>query len=490
MAEPKVICPHCRKSFELTQAMAASIEERLRAQYEADAKATEERVAARERELTKQAAALDKQKEAVEEMVAARLSAERSKLKEAAEAKARDALGIELKAAHEEAAESRRKLEEATKRELDLRRRERDLEEQQKALELQMQTTLDAERAKIAEQARAEVEQRQSGELKSLRNALEEKAAALETAQEAELTLRRERNKIEEEKRELALTIQRQVDGEREQIRAAAFKLADEQHRLTDAEKDKKVADMLRQIEDLKRKAEQGSQQAQGEVLEMELEQILRAAFPLDLIEPVPKGVHGGDVIQRVRNDLGQLCGMILWESKRTKAWSDGWLPKLRDDGRTAKADAFALMTMTLPKDVCNFANIDGVWVTNRDCVLGVGAALRAALVQLADAKRAVEGQHGKMDLVYHYLTGPQFRQRVEAIVEAFSTMQDDLDAEQRAMKRLWAKRARQIERAALNAVGMHGDLAGIVGGALLELPSLALPEGEDTEMLIERADD
>jgi len=415
MPEPTVVCPHCKRSFELTQAMSAPIEARLRAKYEAETRAAEEQVAARERALAKQAADLARQKESIDELVDARLSAERAKLREAAEAKAREAVGVELKAAQEEAADTRRKLEEAGKR---------------------------------------------------------------------ELALRQERNKLDEEKRELALTVQRTLDEERDQIRAAALKQADEQHRLKLAESEKKLADVTRQLEEARRKAEQGSQQGQGEVLEIELEQILRSAFPFDLVEPVPKGVHGGDVLQRVRNEMGQVCGTILWESKRTKAWSDGWLPKLRDDGRTAKADAFALMTMTMPKDVCNFANVDGVWVTNRDCVLGVAAALRAGIVQVAGAKRAIEGQHGKKELVYQYLMGPQFLQRAEGIVEALRTMKEELDAEKRALTKIWAKREKQIERAALNAIGMHGDLAGIVGGELPELTSLQLPAPSEQQEL------
>jgi hypothetical protein len=470
--------------------MAAPIEAALQAKYEAAARAAEEQVETQKRDLARQAADLAKQKGALDELVAARLSAERAKLSEAAEAKAREAVKLEFKAVQDEAAESRRKLTEATKRELELGRRERELADKENELQLQMQAKLDVERAKITERAKAEAEQQQSGLLKTLQAELAEKAEALKGAQEAELAIRRERNKLEEEKRDLALTLQRQLDAERDQIRAAALKQADEEHRLKLAESEKKLADVSKQLEEARRKAEQGSQQSQGEVLEIELEQMLRSAFPLDLIEPVPKGVHGGDVLQRVRNDIGQVCGTILWESKSTKAWSDGWLPKLRDNGRSAKADAFALMTMTLPKDVCNFGNVNGVWITNRDCVLGVAAALRATIIEVAASKRALEGQHGKMELVYHYLTGPQFRQRVEAVVEVFSTMQSDLEAERRAIRRLWEKREKQIERAALNAVGMHGDLAGIVGTALPEIEGMAIERVGDRPLLREGTDE
>jgi hypothetical protein len=348
-----------------------------------------------------------------------------------------------------------------------------------------MQRKLEAERKKIAEQARGEAEQSQSATLKGLQAELEAKALALKTAQDAELTLRKQRAALEQEKQALQLEVQRKLDAERDQIRADARKQADEEHRYRLAESEKRLADVNKQLEEARRKAEQGSQQTQGEVLEIELERILRDAFPLDLIEPVPKGVHGGDVVQRIRNDLGQVCGSILWESKRTKNWSDGWLAKLRDDGRAAKADQFAIMSAVLPDGIATFGQMDGVWVTGRACVVGVASALRLGIMQVADAKRAMQGQQGKMELVYHYLTGPQFRQRVEAIVESFTAMQADLITERRAMERIWAKREKQIDRAIVNAAGMYGDLSGIAGVAIPELPLLALQQANDESLML-----
>ncbi len=202
---------------------------------------------------------------------------------------------------------------------------------------------------------------------------------------------------------------------------------------------------MQRQIEELKRKAEQGSQQLQGEVQETELESLLRARFPCDTIEPVPKGEFGGDVLQLVPGPLGQPCGTILWESKRTKNWSDGWLAKLRDDQRAAKADVALLVSQALPKGVETFDYLDGVWVTDYRCAIPVAMAVRQSLVELASARQVGEGQQTKMSMVYQYLTGPRFRQRVEAIVEKFTDMQDDLKRERTTMTRLWAKREEQI---------------------------------------------
>ncbi len=477
MSSTTITCPKCRQSFELTEAMAAPIEARLRSQFEADKARAAADLAAKEKAVAAREAAAAKAQESVDEAVNAKLAGERAKLTQELRKKVETDMAAEVQAAREENAELRRKADAATKKEVELARRERELTDKQSAMELELQAKLSAERVKIAEDARKQAAAAQQTELTALKEQLATQTAAAKKAQDEELKLRQERAKLEEDTRTLKLQVQRTLDEERAKIREDAARQADESHRLTVAEKDQKIAEMVKQIDDLRRKADSGSQQAQGEVLEVELERLLRDAFPLDLIEPVGKGVFGGDVVQRVRNDLGQVCGTILWESKRTKNWQSDYLTKLRDDGRAAKADACALMTTAMPKNIATFGHVEGIWVTNRACVVGVAAALRQGIMQVADAKRAMQGQQGKMELVYHYLTGPQFRQRVEAIVESFSTMQKDLDAERRAMEKLWAKREKQIERAALNAMGMHGDLAGIVGKALPELDGVGVSE-------------
>ena len=232
---------------------------------------------------------------------------------------------------------------------------------------------------------------------------------------------------------------------------------------------------MQRQIEELKRKAEQGSQQLQGEVQELELEVLLSGKFPLDQIHPVPKGEHGGDVLQHVVGRFGQACGTILWEAKRTKHWSDGWLVKLREDQRQAKAELAVIVSQALPKEVDTFDLIDGVWLTHPRSALPVAMALRQSLMEVAAARQATEGQQTKMELVYDYLMGPRFRQRVQAIVEAFSTMQEDLDKERKVIMRQWAKREEQINRVMQATVGMYGDLQGIAGKTLQEIEGLEL---------------
>jgi hypothetical protein len=233
---------------------------------------------------------------------------------------------------------------------------------------------------------------------------------------------------------------------------------------------------MNRTIVELKRKADQGSQQTQGEALELELEELLRTNFPLDLIEPVAKGEFGGDIVQNVNSALGQSAGMILWEFKSTKNWSDGWLAKLRQDQRSAKADMALIISHALPKDLETFTLIEGVWVAHPRCAVPVAIALRHSLIEIASTRNARQGQESKMELVYQYLTGPRFKQRLEGVIEKFDELRDDLDKERKFMNRVWAKREGQIQGVIDSMTGMWGDLQGIAGKALPAIASLDTP--------------
>jgi hypothetical protein len=213
---------------------------------------------------------------------------------------------------------------------------------------------------------------------------------------------------------------------------------------------------------------------------------LLRTKFPRDIIEPVPKGEYGGDVLHRVNGPQGQFCGTILWESKRTKNWSDTWLPKLRDDQRAAKAEVALIVSQVLPKGVESFDLIEGVWVTESRCAIPVAIALRQYLIELSAARHAGEGQHTKMEMVYQYLTGPRFRHRIEAIVEKFSDMQADLERERKTMTRLWAKREEQIRGVIDSTAGMYGDLQGIAGRTFQEIDGLDTPLIETSQSDLE----
>jgi len=330
-----------------------------------------------------------------------------------------------------------------------------------------------AEEAKRAHLALATDLEEKDKEIIDLQEVLKQREAKLSEAQKAQAELIRKQRELDDAKREMELTIEKGIQEGLAATRDQARREAEEGLKLKVMEKELTIASMQKQIEELKRKAEQGSQQLQGEVQELELEELLRAKFPRDTIEPVPKGEHGGDLIHRVNGPFGQACGTILWESKRTKNWSDGWLAKLREDQRAAKAEIAVIVSQALPKGVETFEWIDGVWVTHPRAAIPVALALRNTLIEVACARQATEGQQTKMEMIYQYLTGPRFRQRVQGIVEAFSSMQEDLDKEKKALTKQWAKREEQIERVMQATVGMYGDLQGIAGKTLQEIEGL-----------------
>ena len=373
------------------------------------------------------------------------------------------------------------------KREQNIREREKQIADAKRNLDEQVADQVAAqlkeERARvIAEESRkarlasaAELENR-ARELAELQEVLKVRDAKLAEAQQAQAELIKKQRELDDAKRELELTVERRVQAGLEETRLKARQEAEDGLKLKVMEKEQTIAAMQKQIEELRRKAEQGSQQLQGEVQELELESLLGARFPADMIEPVPKGEYGGDILQRVHNISGQRCGTILWESKRTKNWSDSWLAKLREDQRAAKAEIAIIVSHALPKEVETFELIDNIWVIHPKAILPVAMMLRHTLVEITSVRQSTEGQQTKMELVYQYLTGPRFRQRVEGIVEAFSTMQEDLDKEKKAITRQWAKREAQIERVMQSTVGMYGDLQGIAGKTLQEIGGLDLP--------------
>ncbi|WP_050384135.1 DUF2130 domain-containing protein [Bradyrhizobium pachyrhizi] len=417
--EPTLHCPNCNHEIRLTESLAAPLLSETRQRFQEQLASKDAEVARKTEVLQQERETLQKDREQIADQVASRLAAERSQLVAAEAKKAKDAAAAELLARTNELAELRQMLE--------------------------------ANNAKLAE------------------------------AQQVQAELLRKQRALDEEKRELDLTVEKRVQASVEPIQTKARQEADEAARLRVAEKDQTIESMTRTIEELKRKAEQGSQQSQGEVLELKLEELLRGRFPTDTIEPVGKGELGADVIQQVNGSISQPAGIILWETKRTKAWSDGWLAKLRDDQRRSGADVALIISHALPKHIEQFDLVDGVWVAHPRCALPVAVALRQALIDVSSSRLVQQGQQTKMEQVYNYLTGTKFRQRVEAVVEKFDDMREDLDKERKFMGRQWAKRETQILAVIDSTVGMVGDLQAIAGKAMPEIPSLDLPLLEDS---------
>jgi hypothetical protein len=370
-----------------------------------------------------------------------------------------------------------------------LKAQQQELERKAETVEQQVQAKLAEARQSLERKIRDKAKEELAVELKDRETALAELQARVQQANQKELAFLKEKRDLEDKLRNADLEVERRLREELKKAREQALKEVDEQHRLKLLEKEQQVDALRRQIEDLKRSAEQGSQQAQGEVLEIALEQLLKELFARDSIEPVPKGVRGADVVQRVYDEMGMDCGLVLWESKRTRHWSKDWLPKLRDDLRAVGASRSVIVSEQLPEQIRHFGQIDGVWVVSWACVHQVAVLLREGLIAVAKCRRAMEGQHDKMELVYNYLIGPEFFNRVSGIAEAFMMMREDLEAEKRAFTTQWNKRAKQLERVLVSTTGLYGDLQGIIGSTLPQIKGMglsaldgkALPDGGES---------
>ncbi|WP_036022180.1 DUF2130 domain-containing protein [Bradyrhizobium yuanmingense] len=413
MTDPQIVCPSCRTEIKLTESLAAPLIAETRRKFDQQLAAKEADFGRREALLKQAGEEIAKARQTVDEQVAAKLKAERSSIVEEEAKRARLAIADELDA--------------------------RDL---------------------------------QLADLQQMLAASNEKLAA---AQKIQADMLRKERELDDAKREVELTIETKVQQALAAVRDKARLEAEDGFKAKVAEKEAQIAGMNRQIEELRRRAEQGSQQLQGEALELELESLLRNQFPRDLIEPVPKGDFGGDVLHRIFGPGGQACGTILWESKRTKRWSDDWLTKLRSDQRAAKAEVALIVSSALPKDVETFGLVDNVWVAEPRFAVPLAIVLRHGLIDLAGSRQAQEGQQTKMEMMYGYLTGPRFRHRIDAIVEKFTDMQADLDRERKTMMRLWAKREEQLRGVLDSTAGLYGDLQGIAGRAMQEIESLDL---------------
>ena len=297
----------------------------------------------------------------------------------------------------------------------------------------------------------------------------------LDEANANELALRKQKTELEQRAKDMDLEVQRRLDDEKQLLEIRVADRIAQDYRTKDAEKDKKLADTLSQVEDLKRRMEQGSQQAQGETLEAEIEEMLKAQFPLDKIDPVSPGVKGGDILHTIFSRTGVECGKILWEIKRTKSWSEAWITKVKSDARNVKADVCVIATETMPKGTAQMVEYDGVWVASPAVVVSLVYAIRQGLIRAAKERHVQSGKKDKAILVYDYFTGVEFKGRVEAIIQSYATLTVDLDAEKRAMEKMWAKREKQIRIVIMSLSGMHGEIEAIAAGELPAIPALQL---------------
>lgn len=388
---------------------------------------------------------------------------------------------LEERLRQEYGAEAKQKLLEIAEKEKALLKKEQELSETEKLVTQKVQESLVAERQKIQNEAKMEAAKGFAQELKMLNEENARKEEALREARNQELEIRKEKALLDDEKKSLMLEVQRRLDAERETVAEQTTLRVSEEFRMKDLEKERQMNGLRKTIEELKRKSEQGSQQLQGEVQELDLEIYLKTQFPSDEIIPVPKGTSGADIIQKVRNKVGSYCGTILWESKRTKAWSDAWLTKLKEDQHALKSDLAVIVSTVLPQDIQNFGHKDNIWITNPASLLGLMNVLRIQLITVAYASFNSEHKSETKDALYDYVTGIEFHQRVEAMLFAYRDLKQGMEKEKAIMIRQWATREKEIQKILNSTAGMYGDLQGITMQALPEQKYLELSEPEQT---------
>ncbi|MCG8317805.1 MAG: DUF2130 domain-containing protein [Pseudomonadales bacterium] len=335
-----------------------------------------------------------------------------------------------------------------------------------KAAEEKSKNQIAVAKAQAAKQAREEA----LDEAVLLKAEIVAKDEKLASYRNAELELRKQKREIEEKQAEIELELEKKLDLERKQIEAKVS----ESFSLREAELKKKIADAQKSNEELTRKLEQGSQQLQGEVLELEIEQLLEQAYPLDQIEPVKKGARGADVIQSVHLRSGTLCGKIIWETKRAENWSSKWITKLKEDQQLVNGDIAVLVTTVLPAGVTESIQLyEGVWLVKPEHAKGLSEALRTVLIEAQRQKSISVGKEEQMEALFDYICSNQFAQRIRSVVEGYEEMRTDLEKEKSAMQRIWKKREAQLSRITTQVMSVCGEIQGLSRASLTHLEGL-----------------
>ncbi|MFA6917530.1 MAG: DUF2130 domain-containing protein [Candidatus Gracilibacteria bacterium] len=362
--------------------------------------------------------------------------------------------------------------------------REKAVAESQKNIDEQVSKKLDAEKSKLLATAKEEAGKKVELEIQNLKKADEEKEKQLEEMRKQAIASMDKARELETKDKNRELEFNSKMDEATKKIAEQSRQEAAEANKMKLAEKDKQMEQLKKALEEANRKAEQGSMQIQGDAQETDLKLALQSAFMTDTIEDVKTGARGADLVQTVFSSMGQHQGVILWESKNQKAWQAEWIKKLKDDQGEKKADVAIIATQVLPEGIDTFGFRDGVWITAYKYALPLAVALRYQLSEMNRVKQSFVGKDAKMEILYNYLGGVEFKNRIETIVMAFVSLKNGLDTEKRAMEKIWNKREKEIERVIKNTTGFYGDLEGIMGSsALPSIKALELSSGEDEEV-------
>jgi len=318
-----------------------------------------------------------------------------------------------------------------------------------------------------------------SVEIEDLKNQVTELSTKSEEFTKKELNFLKREREIAEKEEQIELDKQRFINNKTEELQSSIREKVETELKGQLSEKDLQIERLKKLAEEFKKKAEQGSMETQGESFEQELESMLRSCFPMDEFEPVPKGKRGADIIHRVKTDNLKQCGTIIWEAKNAANWSEGWISKLKDDQRKTGGETVGIIvTKALPKTVNRFGFQDGIWISDFYSIIGLATAIRTKFQELHQTKSAIAGRSSISDLIYNYVTGTEFKTRIEATGEALREMKSDIEKERTAMEKIWAKRDKQLYRVVQNMAGVYGDMAGL-GANLQKVQALELESGE-----------
>lgn len=342
--------------------------------------------------------------------------------------------------------------------------------------EIKLKSDFEKEKILIEQESTNNAKKQVELELEKLRDDFNKTSNENLELRKKELELIKRESELETMQEKMKIDFERQLLEKRKDMEDSIRKTEVAKVEVKFMEYEKQLDDQKKLIDELKRKAEHIPNQLKGEVQEIVLENHLKSLYPFDKIQEVPKGVRGADVIQVVCDDNQQTCGVIVYESKRTKFFKDEYIDKLKDDQRKIKADIAVIVTEVMPKGFNKFAKIEGVWVCTYPEVSSVSFVLREMLIKLNSFANSQDNKHDKMSLLYNYLTGNEFKQQVEAIVEGFTDLKINLDKEKNAMQKIWKEREKQIEKVIANTIDMYGSIKGIAGNAIGTIDALELP--------------
>ncbi|MEO8763258.1 MAG: DUF2130 domain-containing protein [Ginsengibacter sp.] len=420
-----IVCPNCKNEFAPEDAIARELEKEYANKLKTDRDSLSKQFSLQQQELAIQQSEFDEKKKKENELFAEKVQKEKQKMEVELQEQLRKSIGgdfeNQLKMLKESNQENEEKLVIARQKEMEFLKKEQVLKNKEADLEIQLLKRLQEERSQVIELIR----------------------------------------KQETEKNSLKET----------------------EHQMIVKELGKQLEDQRKLAEEMRRKADQGSMQLQGEAQEFVLEDKLREYFPFDTILEVGKGVEGADCMMIVRNSMGDECGKIIFESKRTKSWNNIWLDKLKNDMRNKQADLAILVSQVFPKGMDCFGERDGVWLCSFKELPGLASALRNAIIRIAESKKSEENKGEKMQMLYNYLTGLEFRQQIEAIVEGFVAMKNSISKERIQMEKSWKEREKQLDKVLLNTSGMYGSIKGIAGASVQNIPLLEGTSDNEDDM-------